>query len=247
LPAPINLAITQNGNSLAISGTLSTLNVFDFITGSAHFAITRQAVDVDLDGDGNAATGEQLNDAGLLTIGLDQLNVTIGGAGTGLSVTSGTLGIAILSAPVVAGDTRSWTAITGKDIAISLQCRDHRHRGPGLGRRQSRVGGKNGTPAIEVNWVKADRRHQRPDRPRPDRRLRRRERPIDPGQTLAPIVVMLIAIRGRKLAVAGRLTNLNIFDLISAVPTSRSRPRPSTSTSTAAGRPRTTGSTTPRC
>ena len=220
LPSPINLTITQNGDSLAISGKLTTLNAFNFIRGSANFSITRQAVDVDLDGDGNAATGVdlQLNDAGLLTIGLDQLNVSIGGAGTGLSVTSGTLGIAILSAPVPTSgtDTRSWTAITGKDIAIALQV-------PGITANvvQGSVvvnrasGDKNGTPASEVNWVKEDLTTNGLVDLDPAAGYIGGSAPIDPGKTLSPVATMPITFRGRKLAVAGRLTNLSIFDLIS--------------------------------
>jgi hypothetical protein len=211
---PGDLAIKQRGDSLAISGSLSTLNVFDFITGSAHFAITRQAVDVDVDGDGNAATGEQLNDAGLLTIALDQLNVTIGGAG-GLSVTSGQLGIAILNAPVAAGDTRSWTAVTGKDIGVSLSV-------PGM--TATVVGG-----AVVVNRASGgEGRHAR-DRGRLGQGdlttnglvdfnaaggYTTGSALVDPGANLNPAVAMPIAIRGKKLAVGGQLTSLNLFGLI---------------------------------
>ena len=159
LPTPVNLSIKQQGDSLAISGTLSTLNVFDFITGSANFAITRQAVDVDLDGDGDATTGvaDQLDNAGLLTIALDQLQVSVGAAGTGVEVTSGTLGIAILSAPVAPGDTRSWTAITGKDIGLEIDLPGITadvEQGTVLFNRAS--GLKNGVAPVAVNWAKAD-------------------------------------------------------------------------------------------
>ena len=132
--------------------------------------MTRRVVDVDLDGDGNAATGEQLNDAGLLTIALDELDVTIGASGTGLSVTSGQLGVAILSAPVAAGDTRSWTAVTGKDIGVTLDV-------PGISASvvQGSVllnqasGLKNAVAPVAVDWVEG-----RPDHERPGRLQRRR-------------------------------------------------------------------------
>ena len=42
LDPPVDLEITQNGNSLLLSGTLTGLNIFDFITGGASFAVTRQ-------------------------------------------------------------------------------------------------------------------------------------------------------------------------------------------------------------
>src|SRR4029453_1354061 len=101
------------------------LNVFDFITGSANFALTLQTVDVDLDGNGAANNGEQLDAAQLLTFALDQLNLTVGSAGTGLKVTSGTLGIALLSAPKPAQgagytDNRTWLAVSAKDLGITL-------------------------------------------------------------------------------------------------------------------------------
>ena len=215
LPAPVDLSIKQRGDSLAISGSLTTLNVFDFITGSANFAITRQAVDVDLDGDGSAATGEQLDNAGLLTIGLSQLDVSIGGSG-GLSVTSGQLGVAILSAPVAAGDTRSWTAVTGRDIGVTLDV-------PGITATvvqgavvvNRAAGAKNATAASEVNWVKSDLTTNGLVDLDPNGAYTGGSDPIDPGKNLSPVAPMPIVIRGRKLAVAGRLTGLNIFDLIS--------------------------------
>ena len=215
LPAPVDLSVKQRGDSLAISGTLANLNVFDFITGSANFAITRQAVDVDLDGDGNAATGEQLNDAGLLTIALDQLNVSIGAAGTGVSVTSGTLGVAILSAPVAAGDTRSWTAITGKDIGITLDVPGIEatvEQGSVVVNRAS--GLKNGVAPVAVNWAKADLTTNGLIDFNADAGYTPGSALVDPGANLNPAVALPIKVRGPKIAIAGKLVGLDIFGLI---------------------------------
>ena len=131
-------------------------------------------------------------------------------------MTSGRLGIAILSAPVAAGDTRSWTAITGRDIAVALDV-------PGISATvvggsvvvNQASGAKNGTAATEVNWVKADLTTNGLVDLDPNGGYAGGSDPIDPGKTLSPVAPMPITTRGRKLAVAGRLTGLNIFDLIS--------------------------------
>jgi hypothetical protein len=122
LPTPVLMPVTLRGSQLAVAGTLSNLNIFDFVTGSANFALTSQTVDVDLDGDGNASTGEQLNDATLMTFALDELNLTLGADGVGLAVTSGALGIAILSAPAPATgtDNRSWVGLSAQNLGITL-------------------------------------------------------------------------------------------------------------------------------
>ena len=191
--------------------------MFDFIAGSANFAVTRQAVDVDLDGDGDAATGvaDQLNNAGLMTIALDQLTVSIGGAGTGLTVTSGTLGIAILNAPVAAGDTRSWTAITGKDIGINLTfpgIEADIEDGTVLVNRAS--GLKNGVAPTAVNWVMSDLTTNGLIDFNADLGYTPSATLVDPGKTLIPAVPMPIKMRGQKLAIGGRLTGLDIFGIL---------------------------------
>ena len=151
----------------------------------------------------------------LLTIALDQLNVSIGGGGTGLTVTSGTLGIAILNAPVAAGDTRSWTAITGKDIGITLNV-------PGIVATvtQGKVlvnrasGLKNGVAPTAVNWVKPDLTTNGLIDFNADAGYTPSAALVDPGKTLDPAVLMPITLRGQKLAIGGRLENLDIFQLI---------------------------------
>ena len=215
----MDLSVTQRGDSLAISGSLDELEIFDFITGSANFAVTRRLVDVDLDGDGDAYTGIalQLDNAGLLTFALDQLVVSIpAGGGGGLSVTSGQLGIAILSAPLASGaDTRSWTAVTGKDIGIELAV-----DGISAVVTQGSVllnqaaGDRSGTPASAVNWVKADLTTNGLVDFNADGGYTPGSAPVDPGATLSPPVLMPITSRGEKLAVAGRLISLDIFGIL---------------------------------
>ena len=115
------MPVTVRGEQMAVSGSLTNLNVFDIITGSANFALVTKQVDVDLDG---IAGGETLNDATLLTLGLSSLNLSVGAGGAGLAITGGKVGIATIKAPLPttagATDTRSWTAITAKDLVISL-------------------------------------------------------------------------------------------------------------------------------
>src|SRR5262245_66512409 len=46
--------ITRTGDALRIEGDLTNLSIAGFITGSAHFAVTKELVDVDVDGLGFA-------------------------------------------------------------------------------------------------------------------------------------------------------------------------------------------------
>ena len=86
------------------------LDLFGLITGAADFAASKTEVDVDLG-------AEQLDNAGLLTFALSNLTAGVGGGGFGFAVRGGTIGIAVLTAPV---GTRSWVAVSARDIEIEL-------------------------------------------------------------------------------------------------------------------------------
>ena len=139
LPTPTFLPVTLRGAQTAVAGTLQNLNIFDFVTGGANFAMQSQTVDVDLDGNGDTS-GEQLNDATLLTIALDELNLSIGAGGAGLAVTSGRLGIAILTAPTTGYRQPQLAGAVGQQPRDhALDPGDHGHGHERLGPAQPRV------------------------------------------------------------------------------------------------------------
>ena len=174
-------------------------------------------MDVDLDGNGDAS-GEQLNDATLLTIALDQLNLSIGAAGAGLAVTSGRLGIAILTAPKTATDNRSWLALSASNLGITLSI-------PGITATVTngsvllnRASGAKDTVAntTELNWVTTDGGNQNGliDFNSAGAYTANLSQLVDPGAALSPPVAMPVTVRGEQMAVSGTLTNLNVFDVI---------------------------------
>ena len=113
LGAPISLV----DDSLAVSGSLTLLNIADFIFGSANFEITLSTVAVDL-----PAPQSDIALASLLTVGLTNLNLTIGDlAGPHFSIVGGSLALAVLKPKTPApGDTRSWLALEGSVTTASF-------------------------------------------------------------------------------------------------------------------------------
>ena len=220
LPTPTFLPVTLRGSQLAVAGSLTGLNIFGFVTGAANFAITIQTVDVDLDGDGSAATGEQLDNAQLITVALDQLNLSIGAAGAGLAVTSGSLGIALLAAPTPASgtDTRSWLSLSASNLGITLAI-------PGISATVTNgsvqlnraSGAKDGTTnTTSLNWVTTEGGNQNGlvDFNSAGGYTPNLSTLVDPGAALSPPVAMPVKTRGDVTAVAGTLTNLNVFGLL---------------------------------
>ncbi|HET6548786.1 MAG TPA: calcium-binding protein, partial [Solirubrobacter sp.] len=216
LPNPELLQITLRGEQTAVSGTISNLNIFDFVTGSANFALSFQTVDVDLDGNGSASSGEQLHGAGLLTLALDQVNLTIGAAGAGLAVTSGTLGVAILTAPASPTDTRSWLALSAKDLGITLSI-------PGISATvtdgtvllNKASGAKNGTNnTTRLDWVTDTDQNGLIDFTADGTYTPDLTTFVDPGTALSPQNAMPVTVRGDVTAVAGKLRNLDVFGII---------------------------------
>ena len=154
------MPIALRGRKLAVAGQLTGLNIFDLITGSADFAVQSSVVDVDFDGTGSGT--DRLLNASLTTFGLSNLSLSVGLGGVGLSITGGSLGIATITpAAPATGNTRSWSAVTGKDLAVTLNI-------PGITGTVSngsvRINRASGeltpasgpvVPAVALNWATA--------------------------------------------------------------------------------------------
>ena len=93
--------------------------MFDFIAGTANFAVTRRLVDVDLDGDGDAAPARSSTtrpaDDRAERARRDDRRERDRAERDGRRARRGDPERA-----GGAGDTRSWTAVTGKDIGVTL-------------------------------------------------------------------------------------------------------------------------------
>src|SRR5918994_3951691 len=225
LPTPTFLPVTLRGAQTAVAGTLQNLSIFGFVTGSASFAMQSRLVDVDLDANGNGSDGDQLNDATLLTIALDQLNLSIGAAGAGLSVTSGRLGIAVLTPPKTATDDRSWLALSASNLGITLSVAGItatvtngslllNQASPATNTRfldwATPTGPQNTLQNLLIDFNPADGYTSNPTQF------------VDPASALSqpvttpptPPITMPITVRGQQMAVSGTLSNLNVFDVL---------------------------------
>src|SRR4029450_10672369 len=95
--------------------------------------------------------------------GLSTLSLSVGLGGVGLSIAGGSLGIATITpkAPASGTDTRSWSAVTGKNLAVTLSI-------PGITGTVSNGSGRinrasgvltppSGSPvdAVALNWATA--------------------------------------------------------------------------------------------
>ena len=116
VPQAAPLALTSS-QPFEIGGTLE-FDLFGFVAGGADFIIEKRDVDVDLDAGNDEG---DLADAGLLTIGLSEVSLSIGvpSAGVKLEGTGGALVLAMLS-PADAADTRRWTAVTASLASAEL-------------------------------------------------------------------------------------------------------------------------------
>ncbi len=103
-----------------MSGSLTSLNIFNLITGSANFAISTSTITLPL----NDSTPD-LSGATLVTVGLSNLSLQVGSGGLGLMLTGGSLGLAAITpGPIPAGttatDNREWIAVNGSIQTVSL-------------------------------------------------------------------------------------------------------------------------------
>src|SRR5437660_541913 len=104
------LASTNIGLSAAIlaaEGDLVTVNVFDLLSGSMHFSLSKAPVTL---------TSPAVNSHPLLSFAFSQLNLAIGTSTFGLSITSGSINAAALSD----GAGASWFGLHGTGLSGSL-------------------------------------------------------------------------------------------------------------------------------
>ena len=206
LSPSVDLTITYTGQELAVSGSLTSLNIFNIITGSANFALSQSTVNVAFNGTGPA----DLTGATLIQIGLSGLNATAGTGGFGVAVTGGDLGIAVLEPSDPGVDGRHWVAVYGTGLSASLNL------GSSISATLASVSvqinqaggtGPDHAPATALNWAA-------------DLELSGATTfggTVNPGSLLPKPPAqpdLTIAFTGPQLAVSGSLTNLNIFNVI---------------------------------
>ena len=206
LSPSVDLTITYNGPELAVSGSLTSLNIFNMLTGSANFALSQSTVNVAFNGTGPA----DLTGATLIQIGLSGLNATAGTGGFGVAVTGGDLGIAVLEPSDPGVDGRHWVAVYGTGLSASLNL------GSSISATLASVSveinqaggtGPDHAPATALNWA-ADLEPSG---------ATTFGGTVNPGSLLPSPPVppdLTIAFTGPQLAVSGALTNLNIFNVI---------------------------------
>ncbi len=111
-----SMPIEYSGKMLALSGTLTNLNIYNLVQGTASFAISQSTVNA-------TVPGGELTDASLLTVGLSNLQGSAGGGGYGLAVTSGNIGIAVLQpsdAQSPSSNRADWLAVDATNLAAML-------------------------------------------------------------------------------------------------------------------------------
>ena len=102
-----------------IEGTLESINIGGFVSGTAHFEFSERDVGVQV------SLTETLDNALLVTFGLSSLDLTVGDpSGVHFGLTGGSLAVAVLTAPApssgLATDTRSWFALQGSVDTITV-------------------------------------------------------------------------------------------------------------------------------
>src|SRR2546430_28509 len=105
-------ALTSTGVALAsqilaAEGDLTSLNVFDLLSGSMHFSLSKSPVTL---------TSPPVNNQPLLAFSFSQLNLAVGTPTFGLSITSGSIHAAALSD----GAGASWFGLHGTGLSGSL-------------------------------------------------------------------------------------------------------------------------------
>ncbi len=121
LPGSVDLTIAFTQSLEQVSGTLTSLNIFNLITGSASFSVGVTAINLNL-GDGTP----DLSNATLVTVALSNLSLQIGVGGYGMTLTGGTLGLAAITpGPIPSGttgasDNRLWVAVDGSIQTATL-------------------------------------------------------------------------------------------------------------------------------
>ncbi len=200
--------ITATEAKLAVSGDLTGLNVLDVLTGAAHFEMTRDVVDADLDKNGTLGP-DDLDNAQLLTFTLsldedagdttESRYLQLGSDPSfGLKVLDGVVRIATLApAAGTTGDTRSWTAVQAAGLSASLGAGSLLNATvSGITLEMNRFAGAKGTTlAAALDWGNS----------------------IDTDETgaFAKTGVPGITVTEDKLVLGGTITTLDIAGLIS--------------------------------
>ena len=194
----MSLPIDFNRAELAMSGSLTGLNVFNLIQGSANFALSDTGVNV-------ATGGSTLDGATLIQVGLSNIQASVGAGGFGLTVTGGDLGLAIITAPAPATgtDSRYWIAVNGSGLAASLALGGVTASVQSLDLQVDRAGGTDASnnPAIALDWLTD---------------VSGTTIPIDPGASITPTPVSLPIddSQGAVFTVGGDRAQVNIFNII---------------------------------
>jgi hypothetical protein len=189
--------VTYSDDYLEVSGSLTEIDIFGLITGGADFAVNKQFVDVDSDGDEDGGTGDQYDDATLITFALDSLNLKVGASGFGISVSDGTVGVAAIES-----GSMSWVAVNAVGITATLTL-------PGVSATVSDIDFEINSAdggASALNWTTAV------DTDSADGYVSAGV--VDPGEVLPTPVDMDITYTTDFLKVAGNLTSLDIFGFV---------------------------------
>src|SRR2546430_12037110 len=124
---------------LAAEGDLTSLNVFDLLSGSMHFSLSKAPVTL---------TSPAVNSQPLLSFSFSQLNLAIGTSTFGLSITSGSINAAALSD----GAGASWFGLHGTGLSGSLNV-------PGVtatvAALEVKVNQFSGTASAAIDWTQA--------------------------------------------------------------------------------------------
>ena len=106
-----------NGPLTHISGSLQSLVIGGFVRGNANFDLTKRLVNVQI------APGDVLANAFLFTLGLTNLDLTVGDlSGVHLGVHNGSLALAVVQAPApaIGTDDRTWLTLRGSAGTITF-------------------------------------------------------------------------------------------------------------------------------
>src|SRR5256886_1461742 len=124
---------------LAAEGDLTSLNVFDLLSGSMHFSLSKAPVTLS----SPSVTGQPL-----LSFSFSQLNLAIGTTNFGLSITSGSIHAAALSD----GAGASWFGLHGTGLSGSLNIPGVTATVAGL---EVKVNKFSGTATAAIDWTQA--------------------------------------------------------------------------------------------
>ncbi len=195
LPTPVSLPITFAAAELAMSGSLTSLNIFNLITGSANFALSDTTASV-------TTGGSTLAGATLITLGLSNLQAGVGAGGFGLTINGGNLGLAVIEAPTPATgtDSRYWIDVVGNGLSASLSLGGISATATGVTLQLNQAGGQDagGNPAVALNW---------------QTQVSGPTLPINPGANLSPPVSLPITDTAPAFSIGATTASFNIFNL----------------------------------